>query len=106
MSCGTWRSALRAAQVLTPFGGRDLEELGFRGFEDGREGRAVQALEGRGCDGVGRVDPGRAVVAVAFLQERREDRPVVPVRGVRDHGSPQTSSGRCPLAREVFRLSP
>jgi len=43
------------------------EELQFRGFEDGREGRAVQALEGRGPDGVGRVDPGRAVVAVAFL---------------------------------------
>ena len=56
--------------------------------------------------GVGRVDPGRAVVAVAFLQEGREDRPVVPAWGVADHGSPQTSSGRCPLEREVFRLSP
>jgi hypothetical protein len=83
-----------------------LEEFQFRGVEDGREGRAVQALEGRGRNGVGRVDPGRAVVAVAFLQEGREDRPVVPAWGVADHGSPQTSSGRCPLEREVFRLSP
>lgn len=61
-----------------------MEELEFRGFEDGREGRAIEALKGRGGDGVGRVDPGRAVVAVAFLQEGREDRPVVPVRGVGD----------------------
>lgn len=60
-------SALRAARVLTPFGGRDVEEFEFRGVEDGR--RAVEALEGRRCDGVGRVDPGRAMVAVAFLEQ-------------------------------------
>jgi hypothetical protein len=82
--CGPGRSALRTARVLTPFGGRDVEELEFRGVEDGREGRAVEALKGRGRNWVGCVDPGRAVVAVAFLQEGREDRPVVPVGWVGD----------------------
>ncbi len=79
---GVWLRSCRAWRLW--LGGRYLEELQFRGFEDGREVPAVQALEGRGGDGVGRVDPGRAVVAVAFLQEGREDRPVVPVWGIGD----------------------
>ena len=41
-------------------------------------------MEGRGGDGVGRVDPRRPVVAVAFEQEGRENRPVAPVRWVGD----------------------
>ena len=105
MSGGTGRSALRAARVLTPFGGRYLEELEFRGVEDGREGRAVQALKGRGCGGVGRVDPGRAVVAVAFLEEGREDRPVVAVRGVGDEPASRWPRSPSLLANQRGKIS-